>query len=468
MIKHSPRKVIIVGNGYLPYLIALTINKNFKRNAPEMLIVDLGNQVRQDLIQSLGSMKSFHSDLGLPEVDFVKSTRAEIHYGFDYSGFSKLNSGAMFCDAQYGFDLQNRRFYHLFNKLRQVQPVEELEDYCLSAKLARVGRFTPPSPNPRSVYASINYGYRLTEEAYAEFLKSRLAAFDTRVVSSPVESVALDSDGFIESISVESIGTLKGDFFIDASESRVVKNALGDGGACQPLYPPDLLLNVASSVGDRSEKQAFSNISLNQQMLELRAGYLDRNYQTTFFMKGHLPRETASPQYFKDGEPWQRNCVAMGYAFTNRAPILIDNGHVNQNMIVRLLDLWPRSAGMNAEARSYNASSRAELEHIVDLDCLHLALAFNRVEILSDNMRYKLDTFAQCGKVAYYEKELLQEQQWPILFNALGIIPDTIDLSVRNCADRWLKEELFRIKSTLAKAAEAAPLYQDFIRAAHR
>lgn len=468
MIKNNPQKVVVVGNGYLPYLIALCIKKNFKENSPELLIVDLGKPSREDLLQSLGSMKLFHSDFGLPETDFVRATRAEINCGFEYSGFSGLNNGEMFCDAQYGFDLQNRRFYHLFNKIRSIQSLEKLEDYCLSAKLARAGRFTPPSPNARSVYASINYGYRLTEAAYTEFLNSQLLGSNIKIVSSSVESVILDGNGFVESINVQSVGALKGDLFIDASESRVIKRALSEESALHSLYQNGFPVQVAHSVCDQVEKQSFSSISVKQGKLQLSASYLDQDYQTSFFIDEHLQSGAAQTRYVKDGKPWVKNCIAMGCAFSNRVPILIDNSHANQNMILRLLELWPRSAGMNKEADTYNANTLAESRHLTDLDSLHLGVAFDRLGILSDDMRYKLDAFKQSGKVAYYEKELLEEQQWPVLFKALGVTPDTIDLSVRNCTDQWLIQELFRIKSTLAKAAEAAPLYQDFIRSAHR
>src|SRR5688572_24240898 len=195
---NAPQKVIIVGNGYVPYLIALCIQKRF---ALELVIVDIGEPSQPELIQSLGSMKDFHSYLKLPEADFVKKTKAEINLGFDYSGFHeysdtpKTTANEIFCDAQYGFNLNNRRFHHLFNKLKQIQPDEKLEDYCLSAKLARAGRFTPPSPKAKSLYASIRYGYRLTSDAYAAFLKSQLSASNTVFVSSNVEFVRVDHNG---------------------------------------------------------------------------------------------------------------------------------------------------------------------------------------------------------------------------------------------------------------------------------
>lgn len=466
MISNSPQQVIVVGNGYLPYLTALLIQKKFKHNTPELLIVDLGKRSQNELLQSLGSMKLFHSDLGLSEADFVKSTYAEINLGFDYSGFPGLNGSELFCDAQYGFDLQNRRFSYLFNKLSKLHPKEKLEGYCLSAQLARTGRFTPPSPNPRSVYASINYGYRLTEEAYAGFLKAQLSTFNTKVMLSEVESVNLGDDGFIESIDVHGARKLKGDLFIDTSESQILKRAISDGSSLRPLFPPDLSVEVTHSASAQMEQQPTSAITAHPGMLQLNGNHRDQSYQTAISVGENTPN-TERARHFIDTVPWIKNCVAMGCAFTNRASILIDNSHINQSMLLRLLDLWPRSATMTQEAHLYNSKTLAEASHTADLDRLHLALVFHRPDILSDDMRYKLDTFRQSGKVAYYEKELLQESQWPVLFHTLGIRPDVIDLSVQHCTDQWLTQELFRIKSTLAKAVEAVPLYQDFIRSVH-
>lgn len=468
---HTPKKVIIVGNGYIPYLIALCIQKRF---APELVIVDLGEPSQPELIQSLGSMKDFHSDLYLPETDFVKKTKAEINLGVDYSGFGQANgfengnSNEIFCDAQYGFNLNNRRFSHLFNKLRQFQPDEKLEDYCLSAKLARAGRFTPPSPKSNSLYHSIRYGYRLTSEAYAEFLKSKLLNSNTKIVPSKVESVRLDHNGFVESIDVEQMGNIKGDFFIDASESRIIRRPLNQACTLRPQLPQKLDLEFSSSITQAASAPPYSCISTNEGALHLDGTYLNKNYRTSLIIKENSAQNISGTRRVFDSIPWLKNCVAVGHAVTNRISILIDNSHLHQSMVLRLLELWPRSSTMEKEANSYNANTGVEFRQIADLDALHLAQAFNRPEILSDEMRYKLDIFKQSGKVAYYEKELLQEEQWPILFNAIGVVPDTTDLSVRNCTDEWLKHELFRIKATLEKAAEAAPLYQDFIRTAHR
>jgi tryptophan halogenase len=464
MTSQSPAKVVIAGNGYLPYLIALSIEKRFKHNAPEWRIVDLGGESRTELLQSLGSMRHFHKNLELPEVELVRHTRAEINLGFEYLGFS-ARDGEIFCDAEYGFELQNLRFAHLFNKLRKLRTSEKLEDYCLSAKLARIGRFTPPSPKARSLYASINYGYRMTGAAYAEFLKSRLSAFSERIIASAIESVRLDERGHIQNLVLQNGDTISGDFFIDASESRVLKNAVAQRQDLQPLLPADLSLAITRSQIPQTEKSITGKISAAAGILQLRGNYDGQDYLTAIATVEDSNPEITQP--FCDAIPWRQNCVAMGRAFSNRPGILIDNSHIHQSALLRLLELWPRTSTMTYEARAYNTATLEETTHLRDLDALHLARAFNRAEIVSDALRYKLDIFRQNGKIAYYEHELLHEQQWPALLNALGLEPQVTDLSVRDCPDTWLLQELDRIKSTLAKAAEAAPLYRDFIRSAH-
>jgi tryptophan halogenase len=468
MIKNKIQEVVIVGNGYLPYLTALCIQKKFRHSTPKLLIVDLGKPSQPELLQSLGSMKLFHADLELSEVDFVKRTQAEINLGFDYSGFAEAKGAEIFTDTQYGFDLQNRRFSYLFNKLKQTQPDEILENYCLSAKMARIGRFTPPSPKTRSLYASINYGYRLTAEAYGKFLAEKLSASDVKIVHSAIEGVNLNEEGCIGSIKIIGEDGITGDFFIDASEARILTSQLNPSEDLIPLYPETLALEFSHSASPQSELKAYSHITASRNSLQMNGTYLGQTHQTSISLSEDSTLNMGQTKGFIDRAPWIKNCLALGRAFTNRTSILIDNSHINQTMLLRLLDLWPRSTSMEMEARAYNTNTLAESKHIIDMDHLHLAMALKRPKILSDAMRYKLDTFKQSGKLAYYEKELLQEQQWPVLFNALGVMPDITDLSVRNCADQWLTQELFRIKSTLAKAAEAAPLYQDFIDTAHR
>lgn len=468
MISSHPKKVLVVGDGYLPYLISLGIQKKFKQNTPELVLIDLGKPSQTEFLQSLGSMKHFHSELGMSETEFVKSTKAEINLGFDYSGFSKAGGNEMFCDAQYGFDLNNRRFFHLFNKLRQINPTEKLETYCLTAHLARSGRFTPPSPKARSVYAGIHYGYRLTGDAYAEFLKSQLPASGIRMLHAQSLKVTLDDRGFISSIDIPGAGTLEGDLFIDASEGRVIKNTLTAEHSLQPLLPSDWNLTIHGSTEPQDHKLPNSKIEAKKGSLQISGCHRGLEYKKVLSLGSSQSNARAPQTLFVDQAPWVKNCIVMGHAFTNRESILIENSHFNQNMLLRLLELWPRSTDLHHESQAYNHSTLAEFKHLHHMDLLHLALALGQPGMLPDEMHYKLDTFEQIGKVVYYEKELLQEDQWPVLFNALGLIPATVDLSAQACTHEWLSQELLRIGSSLAKAAEAAPLYHDFICAAHR
>ncbi len=481
------QRLVIVGNGYFPYLAAIFLRRKLKQRCPALSLVDLDQSDSPKLIQSLSSMRGFHGELKLPEVEFVKKTRAEMNLGFRYTGFSRTSSSklgpvssapqGLFVDAQYGFNLEGRRFHYLYRKLLEQAPGERYADYCLSAQLAEQGHFTPPSPNANSIYSTINYGYRLTQSSYKAYLASQLSPSDVSICHTQVESLHLNAGGFVEGLQLSDGARIDGDFFIDASAERVVKAGIGDPKSTtfESIYPENLNLGLKLSQQIADDSRAYGKLSASSAGLELSSSIGSSEYLHTIVplarAEGNTGGATTEVRPLKgqvDNSPWLKNCVTMGEAFTDRLPIFIDNSHLHQNSLSRLLDMWPRTPSMEQESLYYNRSSLTEFDQALELDVLHLATAFARPDYLSEPMTYKRRAFLDTGKVVYYESELLQEEQWPALFYALGLVPRCVDLSVAHCKPVWVAQELNKIKSTLSKAAVAAPNYSKFLRSAHR
>lgn len=463
MMNDTPKKIAIVGNGYAPYLIALFLRKNLQTVSPEIVVVDQGESANDTLLCTLGETRLFHAELGLSEVEFVRKTRAEVNLGFDFSGFNGQSS-QMFSDAQYGFDLDNRRFHYLFRRLKERFPDEVIERYCLSACLARAERFTPPSNNPRSVYNMVGYGYRVPASSYREFLQTKLP--DGIIVKhGSVESVELTDDGRAKTLLLKAGETVSGDLFIDASCSRVVKNAVDRSSDLRRVVT-GVSIDASATATDAAHCLPYSTICNRGSELVLAGFYGGRQYTTTFSLSSETADDARGALFF-DASPWVKNCVAMAAALTDRVPTLIDNSHVLQGSLARLIDLWPRTDNMHEEAKAFNSRSLIELRHVLDVDRLILGEALAAPELMSATMRYKRTVFQQSGKVVYYENEVLHQQQWPALFYCLGVEPEAVDLSVGLCDESWLENELLKIKSTFGKAANAAPRYHDFIQKAH-
>lgn len=455
------KTIVIVGAGYAPLLSALYIKNKLNKFAPKITVITTGRNSDTPIIHSLSSMKEFHSEMRLSEIEFIKCTQADFHLGYLYQGWQNENQNAMFCDAEYGFMLNGFRFHQLFCKYKKAHPNEQLEDYCLTAKMVRDNKFTPPSNDPKSLFSSINYGYRVRSSYYHDYLKSKLKAIDIEVLTSRKITVTKRSDGYIQTVGTDNNITLSADLYIDCSTDRLLKSELTNKLEHSQLGE----LNITHSESPASNTQTADPYSvMASSSSSLRVSHTHKQTQhTTTLSKSNQHKKAESTTIFADAIPWDKNCIALGAAFTNRPAILIDPSHLIQSALARLLSLWPRDISQTFETKIYNENTLQEYANITDSDSLHLALAFNDDSLLTNSAQYKKELFQHQGKLALNERETLQDHHWVALFYSLGIHPKHYDAIINGVDNQWLEAEMSKIKSVIGKAVKAVPSYTSFI-----
>lgn len=458
----SVERVSIVGDGYFPYLAALYISQYSPADA--VTIIDAGATNPQGLIQSLGCLREFHRLINISEKDFVKKTRAQINLGFHFDGFSAPQWNHFFSEPPYGFDMQGYRFDRLFTKIRETGVLCDFSDFSIVAQLAKANRFTPPSPNPKSVFAGVDYGYCVSETVYKSFLREIALRKGISVEDVTLKNIERADDGFIQSVNLDNGNSIEADLYIDMSSNRAL---MPDKRSkfFKALYPnlPDLFLQDSCSAD--KQLKPYSTIHKVSSTL-VQSGYYDGQLYQKCFSENSGRQNHEVFEY--NSRPWTNNVVAMGNAFTNRKSILIDNVRVFQECLIELVKFWPRTSDWRHEQLAYNRTAQQRICALAEIDTLIFALHFNRLETLSDSAVYKHNYFCKTGKAVGYEKEALKDDQWMCLALCLGIIPQRSDFSVSDCDEDWIKGELNKMRSILAKAANAAPNYHQFIQSAHR
>jgi tryptophan halogenase len=83
-----------------------------------------------------------------------------------------------FSDA--GANLDGVAFHHHWLRARERGEAGRYEDYSLAAVAGRLGRFAPPSEDPRSVLSTLSYGLHLDAAGYVAALRSTAGRVETR------------------------------------------------------------------------------------------------------------------------------------------------------------------------------------------------------------------------------------------------------------------------------------------------
>jgi tryptophan halogenase len=452
MNKNPIAHLIIAGRGFTPALTALFLRKKWGALAPRITLLQCGENPDPPIINCVSSIKGFHKELDIAERDFVRNTEASFHLGTLYQ-FADDHPDFFMCEAPYGVNIQAIRFNHWFVRYHHAGKSAQFDDFCINAQLAKRGHFAPTSPKPESVYSQICYGYKVLSECYSRYLEEQFGTNIT-IIDEEIRDIQTGPDG-IEGIHLTSGKTVAADLYIDCSPEHLIKRALSGS--------PARLVTENWQISDTPE----CNLGPPHNILEL------GNAKLTFTTRLHgktYRQEIAcnsaqTPQWLLDPQPWQKNCLTLGPATSDRPALLIDPIHLVASSLYRLYTCWPTTSDFRTAAAIYNESFTDEWSRINDSDSLHTWAACNRNDkCLTDAAKHRMTVFANDGRIPPYENETMTEDQWAALFFAFGIAPKVADPLTEGSDDRWLVAQLDKLKGTLQAAAEHAPELETFYR----
>jgi tryptophan halogenase len=134
--------------------------------------------------------------------------------------------------------------------------------------------------------------------------------------------------------------------------------------------------------------------------------------------------------------PWVGNCIALGAAAAVLEPLDALDLHVIQIGLSQLISLFPVDADALVEAAAYNANIAAHVGNLRDFQIAHYKLNQRIGEPMWDRARamdipeslaYKLHLFAQRGRVALYDHESFEIENWNAILIGHGVMPRTYD-----------------------------------------
>lgn len=474
--------VAILGGGVAGWMTAGALSRALPADCA-IRVVETADTAPRGALSTLPALRAFHGLLGLDEVALMRAARGTFKLGARYSGWTAADPGADhvegFSDA--GANLDGVAFHHHWLRARERGDVGRYEDYSLAAVAGRLGRFAPPSEDPRSVLSTLSYGLHLDAAGYVGALRSAAGRVDRR--AGEIAEVALTPDGRVAAVVLadgERIGT---DLFIDVTPDGRLIGALPDGAWIDGVdgLPCDRLalreINPRPNPTPLTEFEAIAEGWLRR--VPLRGGDA-----VTLAYDGGLTSDDEAREILggaativslRNGRRqrvWSGNCLAIGPAAAQLEPLNGDDAQAIQSGVGRLAALLPTAEGSPLAAMEYNRLMAEEQDRARDMAAFRYAAA-TRTDPLwvragqtppSPALAYKQAQFESRGRVVLYDEETFIEGAWVGAFLGHGITPRRHDRLADRLPAGQADATLARLRDLIRQAAQAMPLHADALR----
>lgn len=488
------RDIVIVGGGTAGWMTAAAYSKLLGAHYNIRLI-------ESDEIATIGvgeatipMIKVFNAALELDENEFLRKTQGTFKLGIEFVNWGKIGDSYIHGFGEIGRDLGPVSCYQYWLKMRQAGEAPDLSHYSINTMAPKYAKFVRSMADmAESPLGQINNAFHFDAGLYAQYLRTFAEARGVvRTEGKIVDTQLRESDGFIETLVLESGERVAGDFFVDCSGTR----ALLIGQALKVPFddwshwlPCDRALAVpCESVQPLLPYTRARAHSAGWQWripLQHRIGnghvyssrFMSQDEATSILMNNLDGKALAEPRYipFTPGrrkETWHKNCVAVGLSSGFFEPIESTNIHLIQTAISRSVILFPNSGFNPADIAEYNQQTQFEYERIRDFVILHYKAtqrddsAFwnhcRNMEI-PDTLQHRIDLFGSNGRVYRQGTELFGDVSWVQVMYGQGIRPQSYNPLVDLRSKDEIKAFLGDIQTVIGKCVEVMPTHAEYI-----
>jgi tryptophan 7-halogenase len=478
------RNIVIVGGGTAGWMCAAAFSRFLDDGQRTITLVE------SDEIGTIGvgeatipPIREFNQRIGADEQDFLAATGGTIKLGIKFNGWSKPGESYLHPFGDMGQDLAGVSLYQFWLKYRQG----ELDDYFLSAALARHNRFQHPSSDPRSPIGRLTYAYHFDAGLYAAFLRRLAEARGVQRIEGKIVRPVLDgATGHVRSVELADGQSVASELFIDCSgfRSLLLGQALGVGFDDWTHWLP---CNRAIAVP--TERTAplipLTQATAHEVGWQWRIPLQHRTGNGIVYPSAYLADDEAERLLLAhlDSKPlddprklhittgvrhklWEGNVVAMGLAGGFIEPLESTAIHLIQTAITKLFWLFPDSGFNPALRDQYNNLMTEQFEYIRDFVILHYHLNQRQdspfwrdmaAMTVPDSLAEKLELFRAGGRVRRYDHDLFGVQSWAAVMLGQNHVPEGYDPLVDSMNEAKVRAAMTQIADTFNALAERAP-----------
>ncbi|KAK0360506.1 hypothetical protein LTR94_027040, partial [Friedmanniomyces endolithicus] len=299
MQNRSVKDILIVGGGTAGWMAAAALTR-----LPGKVRVRL---IESDEIGTVGvgeatipPILAFNAMIGVEEADFMRAVQGTFKLGIEFVNWGRLGDRYIHPFGDFGMDIDGVKFHQLWLRRRQSGDRTPLDDYCLSAVAARLGRFTPASSDPRTVLSSLRHAYHFDAGLYGGFLREMAMARGVNRIEARIVDVALNPDsGFVEAVVLDDGRRIEGDLFIDCSGFRalLIAGEMGEGYEDWSHWLPcDRAVAAPCALPDPREPDPFTRATAREAGWQWRIPLQHRMGNGLVYCSDHLADDDAEAQ----------------------------------------------------------------------------------------------------------------------------------------------------------------------------
>ena len=416
--------VAVLGANLCGWMAAAALARRLPRDSYRVVVIDdgAGGDGLGDFAPVIAvppALAGFHADLGLDPATLVRATGGGHALGVALGGWRGDGAAAFLSYGETGAALDGIAFHQLVGRLRAGGPPVRLADYALSAVAAQAGRFAPDTP--------IAHALLLPVAPYAALLREAALRGGAERAAAGFAEAQIGADGIVEMVTLADGGAIEPLLVLDCSgtAARVASRtspALEDWSDWLPC--------------DRTHTETFPAEGAPPPYTQVDAQ--DAGWTATWPLDGADVRLTCSRggdgKPFRAGrrvEAWRGNCIALGAAAGLLEPLHPTALTLVLRSIAHMIQLWPAGPHAPVEAAAFNRSAAAALEGARDFLVAHYAVAGRtgafwgdrRAAAIPETLVSKRDLFAARGRLPMYDDEPFEEEDWVVMFDAMGLVP---------------------------------------------
>jgi tryptophan 7-halogenase len=486
------RSILIVGGGSAGWMTAAALSNALEQGCTITLIEseEIGTVGVGEA--TIPAIRTFNQTLGLDERQFVRETKGSFKLGIEFVDWAKIGHRYFHPFGPHGRQFDYVPLHQYWLRACEQGAKQSIDDYSMAWHMAREGRFSHPSADPRNVLSTFDYAYHFDAGLYAQFLRRYAEARGVHRIEGKIGHVALNGEtGFVDGITMEDGRVVGADLFVDCSGFRglLIEGALKTGyddwthwlpcdrAVAMPCENPGPPLPYTRSTAREAGWQW--RIPLQHRMGN---GYV---YCSQFMEDGKAAELLSQrlegtalgdprPLRFVTGRRklnWNRNVVAIGLSSGFMEPLESTSIHMIQANISKLLALFPDRTFDQGTIDEFNRISTNETERIRDFLILHYKLTqrddselwrYCANMSIPDSLQWKIDHFRRYGRLVAREMDLFAPPSWLAVHVGQFNIPESTDplIDFRGVdAKAWMT----KLREAMADAAKQQTTHEGFI-----
>ncbi|MDY7098089.1 MAG: tryptophan halogenase family protein [Pseudomonadota bacterium] len=433
---------------------------------------------------TLPHLKLFNDTIGVNEAEFMAATSATFKLGIEFVNWGRKGDSYIHPFGEFGLPNAGVAFHHYWRKFAGDPQVGPLDDYSLPVRACRMGKFQPPSDDPRSVLSTYRYAYQFDALQYAPFMRSHAEARGVTRLEGKVTDVAMDAEsGRVTGLMLEDGRRVDGDLFVDCTGffGLLIEQQMNTGyDDWSEWLPADRA--VAAPCRSKGPLLPFTRATANDAGWSWRIPLQHRTgnghvYSSHFLsddaacdtLMGNLEGEAlADPRFLrfvtgKRRKLWNRNVVAIGLSGGFLEPLESTSIYLIQEGVSKLLELFPETHDCAVETAEYNRWMDLQFERIRDFLILHYNATerddtdfWNHMRTMRvpDSLGERLSLFRDHGHVSAYEHGLFLVPSWIAVLIGQRVMPADVDARTGGVEDAHIRKHLSGLRSHMESAAQ--------------